>query len=223
MFIHFLPERRRVLFASVACVVLASCSGIPISSIPRLLQLSSQLLDINPAELRVAIQLDARITPPPAGVPVIEIKVEPAVAGAYDVIDKKLPMWLVNSAETYDSAQGSALLSRLGLQAAPEGRRWLVYSFTPESQAELERLQATIKRFRQDKQSGVGLGKGGGKAHLGIAQESIPARDLAFANTRWESWIQTRRADGFFELWSGTVGSLLRQAGKPKGEPETSR
>ena len=59
MFIHFLPDRRRVLLASVACVVLASCSGIPISSIPRLLQLSSQLLDINPAELRVAIQLDA--------------------------------------------------------------------------------------------------------------------------------------------------------------------
>ena len=87
MFIPFLSDSRRALFASIACVLLASCSGIPISSIPRLLQLSSQLLDINPAEVIVAIQLDARMTPPPGGVPVMEIKVEPAVAGAYDVID----------------------------------------------------------------------------------------------------------------------------------------
>lgn len=223
MCIPFLPDRRRVLFASFACALLTSCSGIPISSIPRLLQLSSQLLDINPAEFMVAIQLDARMTPPPGGVPVMEIKFEPVVAGAYEVIDKKLPMRLVNSAETDDGAQGRALSSKLGLQAASRGRRWLVYSFTPESQAELVRLQVTIKRLRQDKQSGTGPGKGGGKAYLGIAQEGIPARDPAFADTRWESWLQTRQADGFFELWSGTVDSLLKQAGKPKGEPKTSR
>ena len=205
---------RRTLMATLAGVLLTSCSGIPMTSIPRLLQLSSQLLDIKPAEFMVAIQLDARMTPPPGGVPVMDVKIKSAVPGAYDSIDKKLPMRLAN---TDDSAQGSALLRSFGLQIAPKGRRWLVYSFTPESQAELVRLQATIKRLMQEKQAGTRPGKGGGKISVGIAQEGIAARDPAFANSRWESWLQTRQTDGFFELWSGTVGSLLKQAGQVIG------
>ena len=64
----------------------------------------------------------------------------------------------------------------------------------------------------QDKQSGDGQGKGGGKVNAGIAEDSIPAGDPAFANTRWESWLQTRKSEEFFELWSGTACALLRQA-----------
>ena len=122
----------------------------------------------------------------------------------------------VNSTDT-------TALRSFGLQAAPLGRRWLIYSFTPESQAELVRIQTAVKRLQQDKQAGSGPGKGGGRTYIGIAQEGIAARDPAFANTRWESWLQTRQSEGFYELWSGTVGALLKQAGRPKAETAAAR
>ena len=122
----------------------------------------------------------------------------------------------VNSTDT-------TALRSFGLKAAPLGRRWLIYSFTPESQAELVRIQTAVKRLQQDKQAGSGPGKGGGRTYIGIAQEGIAARDPAFANTRWESWLQTRQSEGFYELWSGTVGALLKQAGRPKAETAAAR
>ena len=213
---------RRAATTSIGtlCVgLVAACSGVPLTSIPRLLRLNGQLLDAKPAEFMVAIQLDARMVPPPGGVPVMEVVIEPSVPGAFEVINKKLPMRLVNGQATTDSTA----LRNFGLEPANSGRRWLVYSFTPESQAELERIQLTIKRLMRDKQSGSGPGKGGGKFTAGMAQEGIAARDPAFANTRWESWLQTRQAEGFYELWSGTVGALMKQAGKPKAEPEATR
>jgi hypothetical protein len=207
-----LPARLwRPLIAAIACFVLASCSGIPVSSIPRLVQLNNQLLDIKPAEFMIAIQLDARMVPAPGAAPVMDVTLEPKEAGGFEAMNKKLPLRLAN----FESSAGApAQLS--GLQDAPKSRRWLVYSFTPESQAELQRIQATIKRLMKDRQTNSGPGKGGGKISVGIAQEAMPARDPAFANTRWESWIQTRQSEGFFELWSGTVSALLKQAGPPK-------
>ena len=87
------------------------------------------------------------------------------------------------------------------------------YNFQPESQAELQRAQITIKRLIQDKKSGSGPGQEGGKISLGVAQQSIPTRELSPLNMPWNSWLRTRRSGGFLELWSGTVGELLRQAG----------
>ncbi len=211
--------------SALAAALLGACSGVPLTSIPKLLRLSGQLLDANPAEFRVAVQLDARMAPTPGGAPVMEVVIEPAVPGAFEVVNKKLPMRLVNGqagSATATAADTTALRS-FGLQAAPPGRRWLIYSFTPESQAELVRVQTTAKRLQQDKQTGSGPGKGGGKTYIGIAQEGIAARDPAFANTRWESWLQTRQSEGFYELWSGTVGSLLKQAGRPKAEAADAR
>ena len=209
-----------IVTSALAAALLGACSGVPLTSIPKLLRLSSQLLDANPAEFRVAIQLDARMAPTPGGAPVMEVVIEPAVPGAFEVVNKKLPMRLVNGqagpATATATATDTTALRSFGLQAAPPGRRWLIYSFTPESQAELVRIQTAVKRLQQDKQAGSGPGKGGGKTYIGIAQEGIAARDPAFANTRWESWLQTRQSEGFYELWSGTVGALLKQAGRPK-------
>jgi hypothetical protein len=226
MSFHPLATTRRVASATtivaisaLAAALLGACSGVPLTSIPRLLRLSSQLLDANPAEFMVAIQLDARMAPAPGGVPVMETVIEPAVPGAFEVVNKKLPMRLVNGQAGTDTTA----LRSFGLQAAPTGRRWLIYSFTPESQAELVRIQTAIKRLQQDKQAGSGPGKGGGKITVGIAQEGIAASDPAFASTRWESWLQTRQSEGFYELWSGTVGALLKQAGRPKAESADAR
>jgi hypothetical protein len=91
-----------------------------------------------------------------------------------------------------------------GLEPAAAGRRWLVYSFPPESQAELSRIQANFKRMKEERK-----GKSGGTVQIGIAQENVAAKNPELANTKWESWLQMSTKDGFFELWSGSIGELL--------------
>ncbi len=188
------------------------------SSIPRLLNLNGQLLDARPAEFSIAIQIDARLIPPPGSGPVLEVSVRPRVVGAFEEINKKIPLNLANPGSTTDA---NLLPVSLGLQAAPSGRRWLVYNFGPAAQAELTQIQVTIKKLTSDKKAGSGPGKDGGLISVGIAQDSMIGRDAAFANTRWESWLQSRKADGFFELWSGTVGGLLKQTGLGRPAPTT--
>jgi hypothetical protein len=186
-----------------ACVALlalatliASCTGIPLRSLPRLMKLQDQLLDANPAEFMLAIQADARVTPPAGAVPVLQMAIKPAVAGAFDPVDKKLPMrFAITSSNS------------LGLATPPPNRRWLVYSLPPESQAELQRLQAYFKRIQAQ-----GGSNRGGSVSLGISQEGLAVRDPALANTKWETWLQTTTRDGFFELWSGTIADLLKAA-----------
>lgn len=176
--------------------LIAACTGIPLRSIPRLMKLQEQLLDANPSEFMLAIQVDARVTPPAGAVPILQMAIKPATAGAFEPIDKKLPM-------RFAIASGNSL----GLATPTTNRRWLIYSLPPESQAELQRLQASFKRL----QAQGGSNRGGSLA-LGISQEGLAVRDPALANTRWETWLQTTRQEGFFELWSGTIADLLKQA-----------
>lgn len=186
--------RRFLLLLCLCCLV--ACSGIPLRSLPRLVKLQSELLEANPAEFMVAIQADARMAPPPDASPILQIAIRPAEAGAFEAIDRKLPMrFAVSSATT------------LGLAAPPSNRRWLIYSLTPESQAELTRIQDFFKRRQSDPSH-----KKGGTLSLGIAQDGVASKDTALANTRWESWLQVSRQEGFFDLWSGSVAELLKQA-----------
>jgi hypothetical protein len=188
------PLKRIALLLLV--FVLAACGGIPLRSMPKLYALQSQLLDANPAEFMVAIQADARLTPPAGSAPVLSLAIKPTEPGAYEPIDKKFAMRSSPWAASFK-----------GLEPAPANRRWLVYSFTPESQAELAKVQSTFKRIREERK-----GKSGGSVTIGIAQEGVAARNPELANTKWESWLQTSKADGFFELWSGMLGDLLKHA-----------
>jgi hypothetical protein len=193
-------RRSIVCFAALLIALsLVACSGIPLRSLPRLMSLQDTLLEMNPAEFMLAIQSDARMTPPAGATPVMHVTIRPRVDGAFDAVEKTLPMrFTVSSAEANNAK---------GLAPAPARRRWLIYSFTPESQAELTRIQNYFKRLQAQQQ-----GKGGGSVAVGIAQEGVAARDPALANTRWESWLQTSVREGFYELWSGTVAELLKQA-----------
>ena len=185
---------RVVLLALVGALV-AACSGIPLRSLPRLMKLQEQLLEANPAEFMLAVQVDARMTPPPGASPVLEIAIRPAQPGAFEPIDKRLPMRMT-----------TASVNALGLATPRADRRWLIYSLAPESQAELQRIRSHIKRVQA--QAGD---KRGGTVAVGVSQAGLALRDPALAATRWESWLQTSREDGFFELWSGTLGDLLKQ------------
>lgn len=176
--------------------MLVACTGIPLRSLPRLMTLQSELLEANPAEFMVAIQVDARMVPPPGAVPILQLAIRPSESGAFEVIDKKLPL-------RFTIASANAL----GLVTPPADRRWLVYSLTPESQAELFRIQGYFKHIQALKH-----GKGGGSISVGIAQDGVAAKDASLANTQWASWLQTSRQEGFFELWSGSIAELLKRA-----------
>lgn len=193
---------KRFLGFLFLCTVLAGCSGVPLRSMPRLLQLPNQLLEANPAEFMVAVQVDARLVPPPGAVPHLVVKVTPREPGAFEAVDKKLPLQLaIASAAT------------LGLDAPALGRRWLLYSMPASTQTELQRVQTMIRQAKADPKY-----KGGGSLSLGVEQDSLAAAvtDPALAQTRWESWLQTRRADGFFEMWSGTPAQLQQAAAKSR-------
>ena len=191
------------LFASFSiCLLLAACSGVPLRSIPKLLQLNSQLLEANPAEFMVALQVDARLVPPPGAVPLLIIKVTPSDPAAFAAVDKKLPLHVA-----------VANAATMGLDVPPVGRRWLVYSMPASTQAELQAIQATIRKAKADPTR-----KSGGTLSMGVEQDSLAnaVTDPALVNTRWETWLQTNKTDGFFEVWSGTAAQLQAQGNAKK-------
>lgn len=174
-------------------LTLASCTGIPFRTLPRLMNLQADLLTANPAEIMFAVQVDARLQPPGNAVPSLEINVRPTEPNSFAAIKTQLPMRLVVSTGV-----------EYGLPAARAQRHWLVYNLLPDSQVELERLQKLLGAHKNQPQS-----KGGMQIGIGIAQEAIALSAPALAGSRWESWLQVSRKEGFFELWSGTTFDLL--------------
>ena len=83
---------KRFVIYFVIVAILAACSGIPLRSMPRLMQLQQDLLNANPAEFTVAVQVDSRMVPPPGAAPVMQLDVRPREPGAFDAIERNLPM-----------------------------------------------------------------------------------------------------------------------------------
>jgi hypothetical protein len=191
---------KRFCITLILCLSLAACGGIPLRSIPKLMQLSNELLDADPAQFMVALQVDARMVPPLGAVPLLHMKLEPREKGAFEVVDKKLPLQV---------AVASA--NQLGLEAPGKGRNWLLYSLPPSTQLELQRVQSTIKRFKAEAN-----GKKVGSLSIGVEQDSLTPKDSALAHTRWETWLQTKQRDGFFEVWSGTLAQLHKLAAEQR-------
>jgi len=178
-------------------LLLAACSGVPLSSIPRLAALQAELLDGDPAEFALAVQVDERMVPPPGAAPTLNIELRPLEAGAFEPWLRKLPMRVTHLAPKV-------------LPEAGRGRRWLVYCLTPDAQAEFLRSRVRLAQVRAERQ-----GKSGGSLAIGMAQEGLAADDPRLAHTHWESWLQTSARGGFFKLWSGTLDDLKKQARAP--------
>jgi hypothetical protein len=190
--------KRRIFCCALCAATLTGCGGIPLRSLPRLVQLSDTLLEANPAEFRVALQIDERIAPPASVVPKLIVQIKPRVAGAFEPVDKKLPLQL--------STENTA-----GLDPAPAGRRWLVYSMPPATQVELVRIQEAFRRAKA-----LPDDKKGGSLSLGIEQTDLAITNPALADTRWNTWLQVQQNQGYFEVWSGTPSQLLALAQKKK-------
>jgi hypothetical protein len=186
---------RRLLTLSLLPLALVACAGVPLGALPRLYRLQQPVLEMDPGELTLALQIDGRLAPPADAVPTLHITIRPAEPGAFEAIDRKLPMRL-------DRAHGS----EPGLPAAARSRQWLLYSLPAASQAELRQIQASFRRIRAERE-----GKRGGSLSIGIDQAGMAPTDPAWAGSRWETWLRTSRAEGFWELWSGPVADLLAQ------------
>jgi hypothetical protein len=189
---------KRILACLLLCASLVACTGVPLRSLPRLMQMPGQLLEANPAEFMVALQVDARLVPPAGAVPILILKVDPREPGTFEAIDKKLPLQV-----------SVASVSTLGLDAPPAGRRWLIYSLPAPTQAELLRIQTVMRQAKANSGN-----KGGGSLSVGVAQDSLAVTDPALASTRWETWLQFKQRDGFFEVWTGTPAQLQKMGGK---------
>lgn len=189
---------KRFFTCLVLSAALVGCGGIPLRSLPRLVQLSGQLLEADPAQFTVALQVDARVVPPPGAVPLLHIQLKPKVEGAFAPVDRKLPL-----------AMTTATSATLGLDAPGPGRRWLVYSLPPATQAELRKVQVVVKQA----QAQPGYQRGGTLA-LGVEQKDLAVTDPALSRTRWDTWLQVRQSEGFFEVWSGTPEQLRQAAQK---------
>jgi hypothetical protein len=179
----------------LATLGLSACGGIPIKSIPRLLNLQNEVLNLNPRELKLAVKVDAQIVPPASSVPMLEISIKPAREGGFGPVSKRLPLQFESSS------------SPTGLSPAEKDRKWMVYALTVESQEELRLLQATIKKLMAERSS-----NGGGSMTVAMHQEGLAPEDPRLANTKWESWIQTDSKTGYFELWLGTLRDLKAAA-----------
>jgi hypothetical protein len=194
---------RQIFYRLALCAALAAmtaCDGIPLGSLPRLMQMQNDVLGMNPAEFMVALQVDARLVPPAAAVPLLAIKLEPRQPGAFEAVDKKLPLQVA-----------VASVATLGLAAPPAGRRWLIYSMPPDTQAEMRRIQSVVLRAKA-----LPNNQGSGSLGVGVAQDSLAITEPALANTRWDTWLQTKQRDGFFEAWVGTPAQIQAMAAKAK-------
>jgi hypothetical protein len=81
------------------------------------------------------------------------------------------------------------------------------------TQAELRHVQDVIKRAKA-----AANGSGAGSLSVGVEQDSLAAAvtDPVLTNTRWDTWLQTRQSDGFFEAWSGTPAQMKKAASEKK-------
>jgi hypothetical protein len=179
---------------------LAGCGGVPLRSLPRLIQLQNDFLGLQPSEFTVALQVDARLAPPAGAVPLLVVKLMPKNPELVETVDKKLPLQVAVTS-----------VATLGLEAPPPGRRWLIYTLPPATQTELRRIQGILLKAKA-----MPDGKGSGSLSVGVEQDSLAVTDPALANTRWDTWLQTKQREGFFEVWTGTPAQLQKMAAEKR-------
>lgn len=189
---------KRVLPILCSLLFLAACSGVPLTSWPRLMSLSNDLMEADPAEFALAVEVDKRVSPSGDAVPFFHLAIQPAQEGAFDPIIKDLPM-------KFEIAESQPA----GLAPAGPNRHWLLYSFPPSSQDELHRIRTAFEQLRAKQE---GKENGGGSVSIGIEQAHLAVTDPALADTRWDTWLKTSAHKGYFEVWSGSLGSLRAQA-----------
>ncbi|MDX3968074.1 MAG: hypothetical protein QHD01_15910 [Bradyrhizobium sp.] len=131
----------RVL-ASAAALMLAGCSSVPLTSIPRLARIDAKTTDLS--MLRVAVQLPEVLQPRSGGV---KLDVVTKVAGEAEA---KTSFSMMEMSEARDRAD---------LPPPPLGSATHAYRLSPADAARFEALRAAmVEQGRQGRRGSMGLG-----------------------------------------------------------------
>lgn len=135
-------NRRGRVVGSAAALMLASCSSVPLTSIPPLARIDAKTTDLS--MLRVAVQLPDALRPRSEGV---KLDVVTKVAGEPEA---KTSFAMMDVSETRE---------RTGLPLPPRGSSTYAYRLSPGEAARFEALRTSmIEQGSKGKRGSMGLG-----------------------------------------------------------------
>lgn len=182
---------RRSMLLATAALALAACAGVPMRTMAKLaLAGPDEFLGADPRDLRVALDVDARVKPQPDRVPMLDVALVPTSGAKRS--------WSIPLEP--DPASAGAQ----GLRAPRDGRHWLVWRLPEPGVRDFREMQAALKAMRAKDESG--------SLAITVRQDWIGDGWPALKRDRIETWVRTRTADGYYELWSGRVGEAMERA-----------
>ncbi|MBK9117332.1 MAG: hypothetical protein IPM22_17350 [Betaproteobacteria bacterium] len=189
----------RLAFLAAALVTAASllsgCAGVPLTTSARMLAKGNDyVIRADPAQLRIALNVDARIKAAAVAPPVLHLVARTDAAHPAPDFVRDIPL----VAEGADPAQ-------LGLPATGAGRAWMIYGLDAAGARQMAELQQRLAAMRAGKQKGT--------LAIGVRIEGVAEAVPQYATTRIETWMRVAAADGFFELWSGRIADAATKRG----------
>lgn len=183
-------ERRTALVALFA-IALAACSGVPMRTVAKLaIAGSDEILGAEASDLRVAIDVDARVKVKPGRAPVLDVVLvaDSGVRHSWAIMLEPDPV----------------AASAHGLRTPRADRHWLTWRLPESGAREFREMQALLRPMIAKKEVG--------SLQIKVRQDWIGDGWPTLRGDRIETWVRTRRADGFYELWSGRVGDAMERA-----------
>jgi hypothetical protein len=191
---HIFP--RALLAASVVAVAasVAGCAGVPLATVAQLaMKGQGYLADADPAQVRIALDVDARIKAAAIKPPSLNLVLKPEGADAGATFTRDIAL----VPDATDS-------TRLALPAAGAGRGWLVYGFDAAGARQMAELQQRLREMRSAKQKG--------SLAISVKVDGVEEAFPQFAATELATWMRVAAADGFFKLWSGRIADASKKA-----------
>lgn len=186
------PSRRRLVLAA-GSLALSACGGVPIATVARLATKGPDyLLDAQPLDIRVALDVDERIKAAATQPPVLVAVLKAADTQA-PVLERNIP--LANDANPADL---------MGLPSPGAHRNWLVWRIDRAGAAQFAEVQQRLRDMRAAKQKGS-LG-------LGVKLDGIAEAFPQFMSTEVGVWMLVRPADGYYKMWSGRIADAAKRA-----------
>ncbi len=184
---------RRRMGLTVGALALTACAGVPISTVARLSTKGPDyLLDAQPVDLRVALEVDERIKAAATQPPVLVAVLKSGDADATPVLERNIPL-----------AADAAAADLLGLPAPGARRNWLVWRVDPAGARQFAEVQQRLRDMRAAKQKGS-LG-------LGVKLDGIAEAFPQFMSTEIAVWMLIRPADGYYKMWSGRIAEAAKK------------
>ena len=187
--------RSRFLAAALlaATAFLAGCAGVPLTTSVRMLAKGNDyVIGADPAQLRIALNVDERIKAAVTAPPMLHLVVRTEAAHPAPDFVRDIPL----VAASGDAAQ-------LGLPVAGAGRAWMAYQLDAAGARQMAELQQKLAAMRAGKQKGT--------LAIGVRIDGVAEAVPQYATTRIETWMRVATADGFFELWSGRIADAAKK------------